>query len=378
MRGWSWLAVGILAVGYVAMSNNPIGHAQASTTGLVTADSILTLQGICPCEPTSVEVSVPADFDESGWLELLVRWDGTAAAGIRPLVTDPSGAAQEAQRGFDSFRTQVWDPLPGTYTIAFDGAGAYAASLRLLERGGQRQGGTQRLPDLVTLVPSDVRIGSCDYVETLEQNAGKCLRLGNGIGNVGEGPLEVKLTYERGVKALADKGRFVQRILKEGGGATERDVGMADFHVAHGHWHYSGIAGFSLHAYDAATGLRGAEVAAHHKAGFCLLDIDRLNEPDANPAPNSEHAEQDCLVPWTSGWTMGVSSGWYDFYGSGLTDQYVDIEGVADGTYELVSAANSAGTLIEEDPTNNAASVLLELKAGKVNILEKRGYYQVR
>ncbi len=193
---------------------------------------------------------------------------------------------------------------------------------------------------------------------------------------MGEGPLQVNLAFERGAMALGGEGRFSQRIFDRAGGYSDHDVGEASFHLTHSHWHYTGLAAFSLHAYDPVTGLRGEEVSAHHKAGFCFLDVGEIEDDEIEPA-QTEFAETNCLVPDETGWSMGVSVGWYDLYTSGLTDQYVEVSDVADGVYELVSLADGLGTLDEVDETNNAASVIVELQGDNANVLGTRGYYHL-
>lgn len=329
----------------------------------------------CPCEPLAFTVSADeAGSHDAAFLEVLVGWNGTRTADVVVELTG-AGTAPVLQRGFDARRILEWQPITGVRTLTLVGEGDVQVTARLRQVGQETP--PRLLPDLVTLVPNDVAMGSCDPWEQAEQGAQTCLRLGNGVGNVGDGPVEVRLDYASAAQALAPlDGRFVQRVYNSDGAVTDRVVGPAQFHATHSHWHYAGLAHFSLHKVDEA-GLRGAEVTTHHKQGFCFVDWGEMQENDTAPA-DSRHAEQNCIVPFTDGWSMGISPGFYDYYGSGLTDQYVDVAGVPDGLYELVSVADGGQTLEESDETNNAASVLVRLSGGMVDVLEERGYWYPR
>lgn len=330
------------------------------------------------CAAASACASLPFRLMDAGMLEVRVAWDGTKNAGARLEVEDPRGNVHEGERGFDATRVLLPRAAAGAYAARIVGEGITGGAISLHVKGAPRGNGSDLLPNLVTLVPAAVAIGRCDPWETAEQQAKTCLRLGNGIGNTGDGYLEVALAPQEGLTTLAGQGTFVQRILQREGPPREVKVGAADFHPTHAHYHYEGVAAFSLHPVDSTTGVRGEAVASHHKAGFCLLDIDEMGEADAEPEEREEaRAEQACLVPGADGWTMGISRGWYDYYGSGLTDQYVEISGLPDGLYELVSTCNYEGTLVESDYADNSASVLVRLSEGEAEVLEERGFWRI-
>lgn len=340
--------------------------------GTVAAWSWTSWEGSCPCPPLQLEVKdVPAD----AWLEVLVAWDGTKVPDVGLRLAGPDGAVLEGERGFDERRVQVFSPATGTYTVELDGAGE--VRLRAILKTMDGPEGKDRLPNLVTMRPQDFHIGSCDEVETLEQGAERCLRFGNGIGNTGYGPLQVRLDFLESVESPIGAGHFVQEVLQEDGSMLAHEVATANLHPTHAHWHYDGAVAYALFALDPATGLRKEEVTSHNKAGFCLLDWDRMDSPDTEPW-TQDRAATACLIPWTDGWTMGISPGWYDFYVSALTDQYVDVAGVPDGLYEFVSTADGSGTLAEWDEADNSASMVLRLDGGDVDVEEVRAYYQVQ
>jgi hypothetical protein len=151
-----------------------------------------------------------------------------------------------------------------------------------------------------------------------------------------------------------------QVIRSTDGSARTRDAGACVFHPQHTHFHYLGLASYALYrapASDAKTAadLRAKPVVTGTKIGYCLIDVDLFanasnpktlwprtysfptcNVPPGVPAsPSAPFAE------------MGISRGWGDVYTWDLPAQFLDITGVPDGTYDLVSTANPACKLAE-------------------------------
>ncbi|HVM45441.1 MAG TPA: hypothetical protein VM582_05845 [Candidatus Thermoplasmatota archaeon] len=85
-----------------------------------------------------------------------------------------------------------------------------------------------------------------------------------------------------------------------------------------------------------------------------------------------------CLDPYSSAsgssWYTGVSAGFTDFYGWYLPDQYVDVSGLPDGTYELVTIADGYGTLVESDASDNAGTAVFRMRGDGVEVLSTTGY----
>lgn len=343
---------------------------------------VVTFSGACEgaCPASSFTLArLPDEGRDRVLLEVRVHWDGTVTRGFELRLDGPDGATHVSARGFDSARVLLVAPLAGDYVLHVAGNGRLDGTVTARQLGVARSDDGNLLPNLVTLVPTRVATGLCDPWETVEQGARRCLRLANAIGNVGDGPLEVALALDQGALTPVGQGSFVQRIHQATGAPREVPVGAAHFHGTHAHFHYDGLARFSLYAVDGSTGLRQALVSEHKKAGFCLLDSGQMSGADVDVEPsNDRRAEQACLIPsGQSGWSMGVSRGYYDLYGSGLTDQYVEITGVDDGLYELVSECDWAGTLHELDETDNAASVLLRIRGSDVDVLEERGFHHL-
>jgi hypothetical protein len=337
----------------------------------------IQVEGDCPCAPLSIALQVPAGAwdGKAGWLEARLAWDGTRTAGFRATLAGPNGTADHAVRGFDALRVVAWKPEAGAYNLRLNGTGHAQGWLELREKGARQVAGEDLLPNLQTLVPTDLAVRDCQPAETAEQGATRCLRLSNGVANTGDGPLEVRLSFPDGALSAGGLGHFQQRLYDASGSYRQVEVGPAQFHPVHGHFHYAGLAHFVVYAYDEATGLRGAEMKVGHKAGFCFLDWSPMHEPEFEPDYQGAHAEQDCEIPTAEAWSMGISPGWYDLYWSDLADQYVDVAGLPDGTYELVSVADAPQTLLETDETDNASSVVFTLQGDTVEVVEERGFY---
>jgi hypothetical protein len=339
-----------------------------------------TVELECPCEPLAMELAQP--LDARSWLDVRVHWDGTQSAGAVPTL---SGPAQQygGKRGFDATRIKVDAAPAGRYTLALDGSGRFTVTAFTRSADQPKTTGDRRLPNIVVMVPIQIGFDDCDEVERVEQGAQRCLRLGNAIGNNGDGPLEVHLGWVDAALALAGEaagpvvdGLFFQRLHGWDSPPTDRPVGTSDFHPSHAHWHYDGFAEFSLFEVDPATGLRGRQVAAGKKSGFCFLDWGPMAEGEAR-REDGGRAAQDCLIPAAQGWSMGISTGWFDFYWSDLTDQYVEASNVGDGLFELVSRADPDDWLLEVDETDNVASALISIQGDTVKVLEGRGWYRI-
>ncbi len=310
------------------------------------------------------------------WTEILVSWDGTRSTGFDAHVTGPGQSNWTLQRGFDAARIVLADAQPGDYRLLVEGTGDVFIRIQALNPAS----GEAMLPNIVTMIPAQIAFGNCHSVERDEQGAKRCLRLGNGVGNAGRGPLEVAMSHADGAFTIASEvvdvatGRFVQHIYNADGSYEQRPVGPADFHLSHRHFHYDGFARFEL--FPVTDGLRGEVAAAGQKSGFCFLDWGRMQEPEVEGG-SGQSADQACSLPNEKGWSMGVSAGWFDFYWADLADQYIEASGVADGLYELVSTADPDDHLLELDEADNAASVLIRILDGEVEVLEERGFYRL-
>jgi hypothetical protein len=108
--------------------------------------------------------------------------------------------------------------------------------------------------------------------------------------------------------------------------------------TCHQHYHFEQFAEYNL--LDQSNNI----IATGHKVGFCLEDVHSW-APNANP-----QAKYDCTY-------QGIQAGWADVYQAGLPCQYVDITGVAPGTYVLQMIVNPDNLIAESDTLNNETRV---------------------
>jgi hypothetical protein len=192
-------------------------------------------------------------------------------------------------------------------------------------------------PDLQTVVPH--------HVQLVNAHQSEILRFTNGFANLGGGPLALRPDFSSPTSTDA-----TQEIRDPSGAVVEEhDAGSYELHANHKHWHVANVALFQLRA----GGPDGPVVGSTStKVGFCLIDWYRLE----GNSPTSERTFWDCAKGY-----QGSSVGWVDQYHQELEGQSVDLTGVANGTYYLISTVNPIGAFVESDLDNNTAWVEFEL-----------------
>jgi hypothetical protein len=139
-----------------------------------------------------------------------------------------------------------------------------------------------------------------------------------------------------------------QRIYDDAGGHTDRLAGRFTYHEHHAHIHFDGYAQYRLRQILPGDGV-GSVVADGGKISFCLIDVDEWSS-DLPGSPASAR--------YTScGQIQGISVGWTDVYDRSLPDQWIDVTGVASGTYWLEVESDPDNNLRESDETNNVARI---------------------
>jgi hypothetical protein len=226
------------------------------------------------------------------------------------------------------------------------------ASLALPGTAGARPSGKAHLPDLMTVVPYDVSIKKGPAGEDR-------LFFSNTIGNIGDGPLELRPENDAGTGTTD----AIQEIYTHTSAGTkpplvklrERLVGTFVFHIAHHHWHMEDFARYDVHAIG-PDGSTGAMLRSTEKVSFCMLDTDTIDS-------TLEHYNWGLTHSCGQSNRQGLKVGKGDTYGAWLPDQFVDVTGLPAGTYRLVSTADPVtsrrprGRLREVDDVNNSASV---------------------
>jgi len=179
------------------------------------------------------------------------------------------------------------------------------------------------------------------------------LRFSTGVGNYGDGAVEV-----RGQRSsTSDPMIAIQRIYLTGGGFTEATIGTFTYHPAHGHWHLDYFAKFELIDSD------GNVAASNDKAGFCLLDVERIKPPLSGAS--NQPVYTSCNQGDTSALSIGphgISRGWTDIYRKYLADQSINITGVPAGSYTLRVTADPLDRIDESNEGNNVTSVPVTIR----------------
>ena len=67
---------------------------------------------------------------------------------------------------------------------------------------------------------------------------------------------------------------------------------------------------------------------------------------------------------------MGISPGWGDVYSWDTPDQYIEITGVPDGLYDVVSTANPDGGILESSRADDTARTRICLRGNTVKVMD--------
>lgn len=232
---------------------------------------------------------------------------------------------------------------------------AALAALALQPAASALPEGTPHYPDLITKAPWSVRLVAGKGA------AFRRLFFANTIGNIGDGPLELRAENDATTGTTdAIQEIYTHGALPKGGGVpmtllSSSLVGTFVFHPAHNHWHMADFARYELRSIN-PDGSTGGVVASTDKFSFCMIDTDVVDSTLVHYGMGLGHSCGQSA-------RQGVKVGWGDTYSSSLPDQFVDITTIADGTYRLVSVADPnstelpGGQLLETNDHNNAASV---------------------
>jgi hypothetical protein len=213
--------------------------------------------------------------------------------------------------------------------------------------------GTPHYPDLVSTIP----LNEFSVVQTSPST--RDFRYTHVISNLGDGPLELRPTYD----ASTDTATAVQRVYTHnaaGTWSTAADlpvVGRFIYHPPHGHYHFP-LAEFGLYQVD-ADGSRGGPVSVSPKVGFCIADSVTVN--GALPHYGAFTYPGACGDPTA---TMGISVGMGDFYDYLNAGQSIDATSVGDGEYWFHSVVDPWNYLRESNEGNNITDVGLASLAG--------------
>src|SRR5947207_371520 len=231
------------------------------------------------------------------------------------------------------------------------------ASFLLTNPGFGGPAGTPDYPDLITIPPFDIGI------EYTASSGRKLLRFSNAVANFGDGPFEVIPVND----ATSGTTEAYQRLYSHDTNGNwfvvaTNHIGTFAFHPAHNHWHFENFARYELHDVSPDGSVGSNVFAAAEKVSFCLVD-DVFLDPVLEHAASQSYTNCGQLKP------QGISVGWVDVYPWTLPDQDLDITGIPDGDYWLVSTADPGNVISESSgatETNNTAATRVHLASDLV------------
>ena len=208
------------------------------------------------------------------------------------------------------------------------------------------------LPDLEQSAPSQIAV---------RQAPDGSVRLGFGsaVVNTGAGPLVIE--GRRASRAVS--GMRATQLVKRPNGRLLRRPGVGSLRYTdadtHEHWHLLAFDRYVLRR----AGRRGT-IVADRKTGFCLGDRFEASIGHQLPGePATPPFTRNCGLdhPEFTRITEGISVGFGDDYGPYLEGQYLPLDGLAEGRYDLVHHVNADRRLLEQRYDNNTSCVRLAI-----------------
>ena len=253
------------------------------------------------------------------------------------------------------------DTLPDTtrlsqsFTVALgDTIAIPVASYRLCIQQEECPG--LELPQLRPLLTSS---GGPDYpaptetsVDTTTQPGRTLLRFATSVANEG-GLLHVVGLDD----STAETQTVEQRVYGDGVVLVHR-AGTFTYHPEHHHVHVDDFVRYDLLAENSDEVLRSSG-----KMSFCLTDIQPISTQISGPSREDGALFLD-LPPLECGeHEQGINTGFADYYGPLLPDQWIDVTGLESGTYRIRFTVDPNGLLLDADPSDNSAEFTVEYVA---------------
>src|SRR5262245_46873073 len=210
------------------------------------------------------------------------------------------------------------------------------------------------LPDLVTWADQSRGYLYGWFLDTTTMPGHTLLRLSQATANQGAGRLEL-----RGGAINPDGTQQVfQRIYNQDGSFRDVLAGNFENDPDHHHIHFEDFAQYNLRAVTSGGGVGGI-IAGGLKTTFAVIDTSIYNSslPGFSSSPFYTSAGQ----------VQGLSVGWADVYPSNLENQWIDVTGVAPGTYWLESVTDPDNRIVESNDGNNVTRIMITLGTSQVD-----------
>lgn len=332
------------------------------------------------------EIFVDLDLRERAWnpdggLQVGVRWTDEEQD-LDLFVYGPDGELAARSDGIYASTSEsvlIAAPHDGRYRIVVaprEVEDQDYEGVAQIERGNAAAPVRDLRPDLIALPPrhATFNIGaylhstpaatpaSCYPEEIVEDDARRCLRFDQILGNEGAGPFELR--YD--ITGIGTDQQLAQRIYRSDGSSYERPAGTYEFHKTHAHFHYRNFAVSELWASDeSGRRLGDVPIRVGKKNGFCVIDIENIwfgQRGDAARAYYFPQCDAPTEVdPSSPMLRQGMSVGWADVYNWFLADQYIEVTGVPDGYYVLTTIADADQLVLETNENNNEVSALIRI-----------------
>ncbi|HJT63222.1 MAG TPA: lysyl oxidase family protein [Candidatus Limnocylindria bacterium] len=199
------------------------------------------------------------------------------------------------------------------------------------------------------------------------RNDRRLLRVTTIFSNYGVGAME--LTGSRADTSQPTMS-MTQIVHLSGGGTVEVPTPVRAEYAGdgHDHWHSQRVVTMELTpVLDPGTSRYGS------KLDFCFFDNMRTNAA-INGSPSSGfYRFAWCGEPDDLTVRMGLSLGWGDRYQWSFEYQWVDITGLAGGTYTLTATVDQPNDFLETDDTDNCTTSRIQIPAageGQIIVVE--------
>jgi len=271
----------------------------------------------------------------------LVSWPGELSQLSHLVILKPTGAMQTPATHIYG----VDDPFDPDVFPELDQERPYPNESQILSVRS-----ALRLPDLRTLPPSGVQI-------EVAKDGSRALRLSNTLWNSGDGPLELAGEFD----FRARQTRVRQHIYTHGDLTLEHFVGEFVWHPTHDHWHFEDFTLYELWTID-GVGNKLRVISSSDKLSYCVIDTDTIDPNNPAYLPRKRYAGCGRSL-------QGLSAGWGDTYKANLDGQSLDLTGLPDGYYMLMSTTNPTAAVLESNYTNNTASLYIQIRGQQVDVI---------
>ncbi len=233
--------------------------------------------------------------------------------------------------------------------------------------------------------------------DDIYESAGE-IRFSVATPNIGAGPLEMNGSFSEcfcdetpvpcGTVCPAGeelKHNVYQKVYRRSGNSmttSTRLAGQMELHPAHNHIHVDHWTNNTLRIKTTDPNpTHWPIIGESSKISFCLINLGSCDsypqyckDNQGNVLHNSDFPNYNFGVVSGCGLGQGIYPGRVDEYSAGLEGQFIDVAGLCNGTYFLVSITDPLNAVLEIDETNNWSTVPVQLSQQLANCC-KTGFY---